>query len=420
MKKIIALLLIATMCFSLAACNSKTPDETTNPTTTRPSSTTNDNPADPAVHKTGTCNVAGTVIEFSENDVTVNSEPVSQDATNAVYASYDVEANAAMRHTIINITQAGDYILSGYNGCAQIAVNLGENAAINPNAVVNLYLNGVKLNYETAPAIIFYNVYECIPADKTEANIDTAMAGANVFICEDSVNILNGALYSCMSMNINGSGILTVNAKNKGIDSAMHLTINDGTIYVNTENVEVDDNEDNMSVTTINGGELYITATGVAGDGDDINSNDRLVINGGVIRATGNGFNITPKGEQTFIVFRFQEKQRDGSYALMLEDDTVFTYDITNDFTYMIVSSPDVCPEEYSLWCGETRCQVAVADITQMQNSANITTPKVDISEEPDNGDFVPSPGRNPNDVQWMHTFVVEGGANYFIVKTAE
>lgn len=58
------------------------------------------------------------------------------------------------------------------------------------------------------------------------------------------------------------------------------MTINGGTINIESQNDGINTNEDNVSVTTINGGELYIDA-GLGAEGDGIDSNGWLVINVG-------------------------------------------------------------------------------------------------------------------------------------------
>ena len=71
------------------------------------------------------------------------------------------EQSEADKHTVIHITEPGRYVLSGKLSLGQIAVDLGENAVENPESVVTLILNGVDITCTVAPAIIFYNVYEC-------------------------------------------------------------------------------------------------------------------------------------------------------------------------------------------------------------------------------------------------------------------
>jgi len=97
----------------------------------------------------------------------------------------------------------------------------------------------------------------------------------------------DGAIYSYMSMNVGGTGRLDLYADNEGLDSELHLTVNGGTINIRSDNDGINTNEDGVSVTTINGGSLHIIA-GLGAEGDGIDSNGYLVINGGTVVAAAN------------------------------------------------------------------------------------------------------------------------------------
>ncbi len=217
------------------------------------------------------------------------------------------EAEAA-EHTLVTITKPGKYFLRGELK-GQIAVDLGENAKDDPKAKVTLIFGGADIVCEIAPAVIFYNVYECETLSaEASANVDTAKAGANVVIAEGSVNNVKGsnvakifkdngeekklhkydsALYSKMSMNIDGAGVLNIEAENEGIGSGMHLTVNGGIIDIISKDDGINTNEDGVSVTAINGGKLSVKG-GLGIEGDGIDSNGWLVINGGELFASGN------------------------------------------------------------------------------------------------------------------------------------
>ena len=95
-------------------------------------------------------------------------------------------AEEAAGHTLVTITEAGTYRISG-SLKGQLAVDLGENAVSDPDAVVSLVLDGVDITCDIAPAVIFYNVYECSDsAFDTKGKADTAGAGANVVIADGS------------------------------------------------------------------------------------------------------------------------------------------------------------------------------------------------------------------------------------------
>lgn len=383
-----------------------------------------------------------TYILLSDHGITVDGEDISSDSAQAVYAANDIiyyeaghdftygegtaedehSAAEAAAHTVVHISQPGAYRLSGTLSRGQIAVDLGEDAENDPSAVVTLILDGVGIECTVAPAIIFYNVYECGDKDNPTMDVDTSAAGANIIIADSSspeltkLNEIKGsyvariyksytlsedgtevidskklhkydaALYSKMSMNISGgeneSAILYIRGENEGLDSEMHLTINSGNIQISSGNDGINTNEDGVSVTTINGGDLSIRVTGSTGEGDGIDSNGWLVINGGSVRAMAcadsadsgidadngvyiNGGSVVAtgnmldriEGSQTYAVFSFALPQEGGSsYSLKnAGGEIAFEASTANAFSTLLISSPELVSGSYTLWHGDTQ-----------------------------------------------------------------
>lgn len=263
-------------------------------------------------------------IVLSDDGVTVDGQAASEDSSSAVYVGAEIvyyesgtdssygegttadmhDADEAALHTVVTITAAGTYRISGTLSYGQIAVDVGTDES----DVVTLILDGVTITCTVAPAIIFYNVWES--GDSSTATTDIPdEAGANIIIADDSTNTVNGsyvariyktgttsklhkydgAVYSKMSMIVSGetkgNGVLTINAENEGLDSELHLTINGGIIQIYAQNDGINTNEDYISVTEINGGTLYIVG-GLGDEGDGIDSNGYIVINGGTVYAS--------------------------------------------------------------------------------------------------------------------------------------
>ena len=360
----------------------------------------------------------------------VNGETVGTDPTAAVYAASDIiyyesgkdfkygegtekdahTAQEAAAHTVVHITKPGTYRLSGTLSKGQVAVDLGEDAKKDPNAVVTLVLDGVDITCQVAPAVIFYNVYECGDDENPTKDVDTSKAGANVVLEAGSENKVSGsyvakiykpdsvalnaagtkvedakklhkydgAFYSKMSMNVGGEGSLFIRAENEGLDSELHLTINSGKLRIESGNDGINTNEDGVSVTTVNGGELTILVTGETGEGDGIDSNGWLVvnggkvtaaacaksgdagidsdmgihINGGTVIATGNMLDRIEDGGQTHAVFNFAQKQQ-GTETVTLKDESgkVLLETVPkNAYSILIYSSPELQPGTYTLW----------------------------------------------------------------------
>lgn len=282
---------------------------------------------------------AAVKIVLGNSRITVDGAKAGSDTENAVFTSNDViyyedkdsyesgnaygEGAKTDRHTereakkitVLNITEPGTYEISGKLAAGQIRVDLGAGAKTNPEAVVKLVLNNAEIKCNVAPAILFLNVYECdsaaTPAD-AKAEVDTSAAGAVIELADGSTNKIegshvakifkdtkdggklwkqDGAVYSYMSMNVQGgeegTGKMNIKADNEGLDTERHLTVNGGVINIFSQNDGINTNEDGVSVTTVNGGSLHILA-GLGEEGDGIDSNGWLVINGGMVVSMAN------------------------------------------------------------------------------------------------------------------------------------
>ncbi len=228
----------------------------------------------------------------------------------------------AWNNPVLHITKPGTYELSGtWHG--QIWIDLGEqdDTFTDENAKVTLILNGVDVTCDTAPALVFYSVYEADNGwekrDSYGPEVDISNAGAKVILADDSVNNftgtnvyrmlktkykdddstdevkvqkkqrkIDGAFYSFQSLLIDGeekgNGVLNVFAGFEGLDAELHLTIDGGKVNIQSQDDGMNVNEDGVSVLTVNGGELHIVA-GLGAEGDGVDSNGYLVVNGGVV-----------------------------------------------------------------------------------------------------------------------------------------
>ena len=407
----------------------------------------------------------GIQINFSDDSITVDGQKITTDNTQAVYSANDIvfyladrgftygegekedehEQSEADAHTVVHITEPGRYVLSGKLSLGQIAIDLGEDAKTDPEAVVTLVLNNLDITCTVAPAIIFYNVYECGESDTETAvkDVDTSKAGANVIIADGSENNVNGsyvariyksyelsedgtkvvdnkklhkydaAFYSKRTMNVNGgtkgNGILNINAENEGLDSELHLTINGGIINIVSGNDGINTNEDYVSVTTINGGVVNIRCDGSTGEGDGIDSNGWLVINGGKVIAqacdksadsgidsdmgiyinggeviaTGNMLDRIAEGNVNYAVFNFASRRNgNNTYTLKKSDGNIFgEYAFENGFSNLIIASEALEEGDYTFWQGET--QLAGSKTDGMRGG----TPGGEF-EFPEGGDF--------------------------------
>lgn len=366
-----------------------------------------------------------TGITLSDDGVLVGGEAASTDPESAVYVSNDIvfylenqgsgygEGTAdeehsqqeADRHTVINITQPGHYMVSGSISRGQIAVNLGDDAKKDPDAVVNIRLGNADITCTVAPAIICYNAYECGSSDTETAtkDVDTSAAGFNIIIEDGSVNNISGshvakiyepgttdklhkydaAVESLVSFNIYGNdGILNLESDNEGIETKLHMTVNGGKININSRDDALNAGEDGVSVITVNGGQILANANnGAEGDGIDSNgwlvvndgcvsafaseksmdsgldSDNGIYINGGTVLATGFMYDrISSESSQTFMVLNMDMRMYSEDYMVLKSSAGAAAagFKSTADYKVMVYSSPLLTEDDYTICKAES------------------------------------------------------------------
>ena len=310
-----------------------------------------------------------TSIVLSDDGVTVDGEAAPTAETAAVYTAHDIvyyeagrdftygegteadehTAEEAAAHTVVHITQPGTYAVSGTLSAGQIAVDLGEDAEDDLSAVVTLILNGADITCTVAPAVIFYSVYECGSTDEdtAAATVDTSAAGANVLIADGTVNNVTGSYVARIYEP--DSVVLSEDGTEVADSSKLHKY--DGAFY-SKMSMNVGGGEDGSGV-------LNITA-----DNEGLDTELHLTINGGTVMASGNMYDQIDGGDQTYVVFSFASRQTGGeTYTLQDADgETVGTWTPVNDFTCLVVSSPDLTAGEYTLWQGDTQLAGSASD----------------------------------------------------------
>lgn len=426
--KRLSVLLIVTLVLGLTACGSSDTKQEIKQEASVEAETTTEEAIDENVVK----------IELSNSDILVNGEEISENTEDAVYKANDIifyledqgieygkgtekdehsqiEADA---HTVVHITEPGTYEISGTMEAGQIFVDLGDGTKDDEEAKVTLVLNNADITCTVAPAILFYRTYECagdVTEEDATMDVDTSTAGANLVLADGSVNKVygsyvaeifescelsedgtevvdserlykfDGAVYSRRTMNVYGdTGKLEITAENEGLGTEMHLTIHGGFIDIKSGNDAINVNEDNISVFTMNGGTIEIVITGATGEGDGIDSNGWLVINGGNLNASScatsgdagidadkgiyiNGGTVVASGnmnaeiaggEQTSISFTSRDKLEGGKNYKVKDADGNVIMNVTpaNTFSMLAVSSEELTTEgTYTLWLDDTQ-----------------------------------------------------------------
>ena len=207
---------------------------------------------------------------------------------------------------VITITKPGEYIFEGSLSNGQIAVD-----ANNINGDVKITLNNVSINCDDAPAIFVFS--KDIENDKCNVTISTTKDSLNeisggklkvsVENWTDQDDILyyvekgydddnkyferykyDGAISSDISLNFDGEGVLNVIGKEKeGIESKMNITINGGSLIIKSIDDAINASADGKSIITINNGKVIAYLMEEAEEGDGIDSNGKIYINGGKV-----------------------------------------------------------------------------------------------------------------------------------------
>ena len=354
-------------------------------------------------------------ISLSDDVITLDGEAISQDSTTQVYWSQNMnnggtsdEAIAANIKVddVINIKAPGTYRISGTLTSGQIAIDTNV-----INGDVEIILAGASITCADGPAIVAYNVNtksadNCNVTIKTEKGTENYVYGARVKTSvigwEDQDKIVyniekgtndegqyfeqykyDGAISSDITLTFEGEGTLKFESGREGIEVKGDVIINSGNYIFNTDEDGINACLDGESVIEINGGNILVATKKDGPQGDGIDSNGYLringgnvysfanpttgdsgidsdlgiYINGGNVVATGNMYDmIESDSKQDFLLIPFTEKITEGTLITVVneKDEPVIAFETERDYTILTMSNPELGKGNYTIYKGGT------------------------------------------------------------------
>lgn len=268
--------------------------------------------------------VNGAVVEPTTGNAAVTAEPETAPeivmADTPTTGSYqpDTETTIVLDDTItvtgngavaegsvVTVTRAGAYLLSGTLNGGQIVVDTEDEGK------VTLILNGVSVACATGPALYIKSAPKKVVISTVEGSINLLSDGADYVVPDEEQAegeiYPNACVYSCEDIDFEGGGVLHITGNaDKGINSRDDIKIKRGTLVVTSTGVGIRAN-DSLTVSggtvnvsagadgiktsntetegkgflTIESGSLFITAKG-----DGLSAATDLTVNGGTLVLT--------------------------------------------------------------------------------------------------------------------------------------
>lgn len=353
-----------------------------------------------------------TKVILDDEKVTINDDEISESENQAVYLtskmnnggnnSEALKANIEI-DKIININKSGTYEFTGSLSNGQISINAND-----ISGEINIILNNVNISCDDAPAIFIYSKdiekddlkITISLAEKSENFINGGKIKQNVETWEDQNSILyyiekgrdddgtyyerykyDAAISSDISLNFDGEGILNVTSdKKEGIESKMNLTFDGGTYNIKTVDDGINACEEGKSQIVINAGTIIVNVSADAEEGDGIDSNGSITINGGTVYTFAcpgsdngldsdsgvyiNGGNVVSTGDMSeelkssnsrkIVQINFsKEVSKDDTILIVDENENaIFAYKTDRKITTFAYSSDNLENKEYTVYIG--------------------------------------------------------------------
>lgn len=299
------------------------------------------------------------LINLEKNNITVDGHEISKNKNDAVYltnktdnggtSNKAIEANIEITH-IINISKPGIYEFTGKIENCQISIN-----ANNIVGDIELILNNVDITCDNAPVIFIYRKdiknSDCNVSINTKKGTNNILEGARLKVdIKDWENIAelvyntesgrtsmkefyerykyNGAISSDVPLIFEGEGTLDILSKKKeAIECKQSITINSGIYIINAADDCINSCSKTDGAITINGGTIVANVLKKADEGDGLDSNGSIIING---------------GETYLFSYCEEENGYDTEYGMFINGGTLLSIgiryeEITRDFNNKII-----------------------------------------------------------------------------------
>lgn len=345
-------------------------------------------------------------ISLSDEKITVDGKEI--ETTGKIYKTTQMnngsdEAKAKSANidisNIINIEEAGTYEFSGRLTDGQIAVNANK-----IEGYVNIVLNNVEITCENAPAILVYskneNAANCDVIIVTTKDSNNTINGGKIdtdiatWSNKDSIPYYidkgydedgyyerykyDGAISSDISLTFGGEGILNViSTKKEGIESKMDLTFDSGYYNIASKkngihacannslitmydaNIVVDVSDEGNGIESngdiyINGGTVYAFSN--AEDKNGLKSNLGISIDGGTVLSTGTKYEkLQTENDNEIIQMKFAQTLNPGENIIIVDGngEIVFAFKINRKISTLAYSSEELYEDDYSVYSGD-------------------------------------------------------------------
>ena len=225
---------------------------------------------------------SGHVLVLNDAQSTIDGETVTSTPKNGV--SYS--------NSVLSISESGTYVVSGtLNGQFSVSVS-GE---------IDIVLNGVTIKSTSTNAFVVLKAYEMDSSSSMTPSyaktLDFNNAGVKIIIADGSKNTISGAsstskegaFYSVVTTlftgETNGDGELDIIGTVEGIEIAKHFLINGGILRVSGQDDGISGETENLSLVYVRGGKLFVVG-GEGREGDGLDSNGYIIVEGGEIIAS--------------------------------------------------------------------------------------------------------------------------------------